>query len=438
MHRRMSARLLLSVALATACTACSSLNEADTRVGDETARRIGRGARMKEAPGEPSWPLGVSRGGALSQDQAVAVALWNNADFQSALADLGVARAEVITARQLPNPTLTVLFPVGPKQLEFAAKFPLEVLVLRPQRVAAANLDYEIVAGKLIQGGLDLARDMKLACAAVALAREKLHLARDAGGIFGKMSDVAEARLRAGDTGELETSQARAEFSLAKQEIARLEHDERLALDKARSLSGLGLAGVSFDLRPPPIPRKSLRSVNALVREAVAARPDMQTAELSVQAAGKRARLENAEFLQLTGIFDTNGSGKNFEAGPGLDVTLPVFHQNEGGRALADARVAKSVRAALAVRDKVAGEVRQAHARVMQARAVADGWSRALPELQTALERARSAVELGQSPQLIALDAARRMVEAKSKAADTTAQLRDAWAELERAVGHRL
>ena len=431
-------RILSSLAIAAMLAACSPVGERGTFVSKETGRRIGHSAKLKGNPREASWPHGVPIGIALSQEQAVAVALWNNADFQSALADLGLARADVITARQLPNPTLSVLFPLGPKQLEFIARFPLDAWVLRPQRVAAANLDYEAVSQKLVQGGLDLARDMKLACTAVALAREKLRLAREAGVIFRKMSEVAEARQRAGDTGELETAQARSEASLAGQEIARLEHDERLALDKARTLSGLALAGVSFDLKTPPMPSRSVRSADALLREALAARPDMRAAELNIEAAGKRARLAKAEVLQITGAFDANGSGRNFESGPGLDVTLPIFHQNQGGRALADARVAKSVRAAVAVRDRIAGEVRQAHARVAQARAVSDGWSRALPELQTALDRARSAVELGNSPQLIALDAARRMVEARSKAADTTAHLRDAWAELERAVGHRL
>ena len=414
------------------------MSERGPFVGDETARRTGHSSRLKTSPHEPSWPPGVPHGGALSQEQAVAVALWNNADFQSALADLGISRADVITARQIPNPTLTVLFPLGPKQLEFVSKFPVDALILRPQRVAVANLDYAVVAEKLVQGGLDLARDMKVACTAVALAREKLRLARDADAIFGKMSEVAEARHRAGDTGELESAQARAEASLARQEIARLEHGVRLALDKARTLSGLALAGVTFDLKTPPVPSRSVRSADALLREALASRPDMRAAEIAVEAAGKRARLAKAEILQLNGIYDANGSGRTFESGPGLDVTLPIFHQNQGGRALADARVAKAVRAAVAVRDRIAGEVRQARARVAQARAVADGWSRVLPELQTALDRAGRAVENGHSPQIIVLDAARRMVEAKTKAADTTALLRDAWAELERAVGHRL
>ncbi len=93
----------------------------------------------------------------------------------------------------------------------------------------------------------------------------------------------------------------------------------------------------------------------------------------------------------------------------------------------------------MAVRDRIAGEVRQARIRVAEARAVAAGWERALPELEKVLERARTR---GRTREIrrnsIALDAARRLVETKSKAAETTARLREAWAELEYAVGHRL
>ena len=427
--------LLTAVAVLCGCTPSRDLR---SHVAGETQRRTGHSTRVKEIPGEALWPDGVRSGAALSQEQAVAVALWNNADFQSALADLGLARGEVIKAGQIPNPTLSVLFPLGPKQLEFIAKFPMEALVLRPQRVAAANCDFDAVAEKLVQGGLQLTRDVKLACAGVALAREKLRLAREASGIFDKMSEVAKARHRAGDTGELETAQAHAEALLATQEVARLAHEERLALDRARTLTGLAMAGASFDLKTPPTPSKGLRAEGTLVREAIAARPDMRAAEIAIEAAGKRAGLAKAEILQFSLAYDANGSGSNFESGPGLDVTLPIFNQNQGGRAIADARLAKAVRDAVAVRDRIAGEVRQARTRVAGARAVAEGWQRALPELEKALDRARGAVELGNSPQLIGLDAARRLVEARSKAAETTARLREAWAELEYAVGHRL
>ena len=89
-------------------------------------------------PGEVMWPASVQIGDGLSEDEAVALALWNNAAFQETLADLGLSRADLVQAGMLPNPTLSMLIPVGAKPFELTAKYPIEVLWLRPGRVAAA------------------------------------------------------------------------------------------------------------------------------------------------------------------------------------------------------------------------------------------------------------------------------------------------------------
>ena len=55
-------------------------------------------------PGEFNIPDGVSLEDGLTQDEAVTLALWNNAQFQADLATLGFARADLIRANMLPNP----------------------------------------------------------------------------------------------------------------------------------------------------------------------------------------------------------------------------------------------------------------------------------------------------------------------------------------------
>lgn len=129
-------------------------------------------------PGEVVFPPSVSLADGLSEDELVTLALWNNAAFQEVLADLGLSRADLVQAGMLPNPTLSVLFPVGAKPLEVTAKYPLEIFWLRPRRVATAKLDYERTAQRLVQSGLDLIRDVRVAFADLALANQRLQLAR--------------------------------------------------------------------------------------------------------------------------------------------------------------------------------------------------------------------------------------------------------------------
>lgn len=136
-------------------------------------------ARPADAQGT-TIPPGVTLTDGLTQDEAVAVALWNNPDFHVQLANLGFARADLVDAGMLQNPVLALLFPMGPKQLEATLRWPIEVLWERPRRVAAARLAADSVAAVLEQDGLTLVSDVKLAYAESALARDRVGLAEQA------------------------------------------------------------------------------------------------------------------------------------------------------------------------------------------------------------------------------------------------------------------
>ncbi|MFT5405962.1 MAG: cobalt-zinc-cadmium efflux system outer membrane protein [Verrucomicrobiales bacterium] len=159
----------------------------------------------------------VSNGSLLSDDEAARLALLNNAAFKEALADLGIACAQVIEANQFPNPTLSVLFPLGPKQLEFAAKFPLEAIWLRPRRVEAAQIDAGALAKTLTQNGVDLIRNVKLSCADLRLAESQVSLAQEQRDLMDRIAAIADARVSAGDAAEFETAAVRADAAIARE-----------------------------------------------------------------------------------------------------------------------------------------------------------------------------------------------------------------------------
>ncbi len=116
--------------------------------------QTGADARV-DGPAPADFPAGVRLDDGLIPDEAVALALWNNAAFQVSVSELGFARADLLEAGMLTNPILSLLLPVGPKQLEAALKWPLEVLWQRPKRVAAAQLAADAAAERLVLVGLD-------------------------------------------------------------------------------------------------------------------------------------------------------------------------------------------------------------------------------------------------------------------------------------------
>src|SRR5262245_16121263 len=212
--RRWMATLFVLLAAGCAARHCSS---ARAYIAAEIERRIAHRlpperSACDDTHGGPSIPDGVTLEDGLGEDEAVALALWNNSAFLETLADLGIARADLVQAGLLANPVLSVLFPLGPKQLEFTATFPLEALWLRARRVNIANVDAERVANRLVQSGLDLTRDVRTAHAELHRAVNRVRLASDGVHLLEEIANVAEARVRAGEASAVEGHTARLEL----------------------------------------------------------------------------------------------------------------------------------------------------------------------------------------------------------------------------------
>ena len=171
---------MLMVALA----ACATGTDRYTRGHVDAA--LQQSAGVSVGPGDSSLPPGLLLDDGLDEREAIAVALWHNAAFQEALAELGLRRADLVIAGELPNPTFWVLFPVDQKALEFALRFPFDFLWTRPGRVAAARWDCERLSALLVQGGLDLVCAVHVAFAELRLARPARRPARAHRGARGR------------------------------------------------------------------------------------------------------------------------------------------------------------------------------------------------------------------------------------------------------------
>jgi cobalt-zinc-cadmium efflux system outer membrane protein len=413
-------------------------------VGQEIRERTGQDLGPGSEPGERSIPAGVNPADGVSEDEAVAIALWNNAAFQEAIATLGYQRSDLVQAGLLPNPVFSILFPIGPKQLEFTAKFPLEFLVLRHQRMRIAELECEKAAEALVQCGLDLIRDVKLDWAALSLARDRLRFGVESERIRAQIAEIAEARLRAGDSSELETNAARIDAIRAREDIVRSEHQVALAEGRLKARLGLLLVPPERDLEiafaeavePPACDWDSA----SLMRGALAARPDLRAAELDMEEAGKRVGLAWWEILAVTGLVDANAKGKEgFEIGPGLEVTVPIFNQQGGKVARAETDVEVAARRYVTVRDRILLEVSEAHGTFLQAVQEIEGLrARVIPPLDEALRRCEKAYEAGEVSYLFVLGAAKDLEDCRLREREVLAAFRRARADLERAVGRVL
>ena len=123
----------------------------------------------------------------------------------------------------------------------------------------------------------------------------------------------------------------------------------------------------------------------------------------------------------------------------GIRLLIPLFNQNQAGRAHAKAEVARAAWSCIGSQRTVRLEVREAHARYVQAAEALAYWHEELvPSLEALVRGSAKAFELGELSPLALQDNTRQLVTARVREVELEADLRQAWAELERSVGTRL
>jgi cobalt-zinc-cadmium efflux system outer membrane protein len=424
-----------ALVLAGAAAACvPALPKKRSWISDELTRRVGDGLRAEGADRDVRLPPSIALDKVLTADGAVAVALWNNAAFQADLTQLGFARADLADAGALQNPILSLLFPIGTKQLELTVRLGLGVLLHRPSRVAAATHDASRVAEELVQHGLDLARDVRLAYVDAVLADDLEVLARDAQAIWAELLLIAEGRLLEGDASAREIESARADARAAQSDADAASSGAALARNRLANLLGLSPT-TTLQLDPEP----AMAVTGDLARWtqiAMAARPDLRAAELAIEAAGERAGLERRRIFDLIAILDVNGTG--WEVGPGIELPIPLLDQRQGGRIRAAAELERASWRYVAKQREIEREVIDAHVRLGRATSALAIWTNeVVPGREESLRLARLGYERGEESHLVVLETARDLVDARRKRAELAAERRRAAVELERAAGGR-
>lgn len=393
----------------------------------------------------PSLPPGVASLDGLTEADAVATALWNNAQLRADLAQIGLARADLADANALPNPNLAFLFPVGPRQLELSVLAPIGTLVQRPWRIASAKLDVERTARALVQSGLDLVRDVRIAFAEAEAASRRETLRAEARALAAKSATIAATRHVSGDASRLEADLARADALAAEDLATRAKAERSIAETRLRMLVGLAESPLGERLRVVPRDRGEGASVDAAraERTALASRPDVRAAELLVEASLERAGLEKAKIVQVFARLDakpvgTRG-GNPVLLVPGFAADIPIFSQNPGGRARAKADIERAVLSYVAKRHEVLTDVRVAAQELEVAEGSLRPWRETIVPLQeTNVAVAQSAYAAGAEAYVVVLEATRRLVEARLRAVDLELDRRRARARLDRAVGWRV
>ncbi len=412
----------------------------------------------------------------LTADTAVQVCLLNNRRIQADLHEIGMARADVVQAGLLSNPTLSLglRFPDAGGLANFEAALVQNIADLwqipARQRAAESTLDETIL--RVAREASVTAFEAKAAYYRARHADRARELASESVQVAEQVLDLARARQQAGAGSEIDVNLARSEvldaqLALRAADVAALEGRAELARQLGLALPPADLT-LTEELPQPPAWSLSDEILLAL---AAVQRLDLQAADVATTAAGARVREEELKLfpsLELGVGFERSErqapAGRNILAdsvrssiveqeprfelgdiekastdtllGPTLGLELPIFNQNQGGIARAQYAYAQSLRLQEELQLQVDQEVRLASGRARNASETVRFYrDEVLPLREASLELSRTAYQAGRTTLLNVLETERALLSARSGYAEALKASATSLVELERATG---
>jgi outer membrane protein TolC len=411
-------------------------------------------ARRIDDPGLTTYlqSHGLTLRPAWSLETLTLAAFYYHPDLDIARARLMGAKGAETSAGAWPNPTLNaglekVMGSVGPGVSPwvygFDLQMPIDFLWKRGYRVDEARAKITGARLELGEVAWQVRHRLRSALLDEILARREVELRQTE---LALRSDLAAAAARlqsAGEASRLETDRARAELAAAR--VALEEAKGRAASTRAVLASAIGvpaqaLEGATFDWPAiDSLPQESALSIAPLQQVGLLNRLDVR------RGLAEYAASEAALGLELAKRYPdvTLGPGYLFDQGDkkftvGLSISLPLFNQNAGPIAEAEARRQEAAARFLATQARAIGELEAALARYRANLAQLASLKEASDATTRRVEGVRRAVELGEADRIALLGLQLERAVVDSARFEALRRSQDALGALEDALQHPL
>ena len=310
----------------------------------------------------PSWDLNA----------LTAAALYYNPNLDVARTQWDAARAGVLTAGELPNPTVsagpgynadTPPNTITPWILNLNFDFTIETAGKRDYRIARAGRLFEAARFAIATAAWQVRSQLRQALLDLYSGTESAALLERQLGIQESNVTLLERQLAAGEVSSFEVTQARLILDGVRLQRADAERLRREALTRVAAAIGVSVAaldGIALNFRSFEQVPQGIPSLDAQ-RAALTNRADILTALANYDASQSALQLEIAR--QYPDIHLGPGYQMDQEASKWtllLTSALPVLSQNRGPIAEAEARRAAAAATLTATQTRVLGELQRA------------------------------------------------------------------------------
>ncbi len=387
--------------------------------------------------------------GGLTADEAAQVCLLNNPDLQAMFFEIGMARADVVQAGLLSNPTLGVSLRLpsggGLANLEAGVVQNIAELWQIPARRRSAERQLDRAILEVAVGVADLVGRAKTAYFETVAASQATALAIGNQGIAQRLLDAALARQEAGAGSLLDVNLARSELTEAEITVQTAQREAYAGKIALATLLGLTMSPDELDLiEALPDPPSWQLAEERLQDLATQHRLDLKAALQAAEAAqaewalqkrsvfrnlevgvsferGERRAQTDLDYFSDT-VFNSISSGAltppslqrrkskhtDFIIGPSIDLELPIFDQNQAQIAKAEYKYRQALKTLDGLLRTLTQQARAASNRATTSWDIVRSYrDRLLPQRQDNLNLSREAYRLGKTSFLSVLEAQR-------------------------------
>ncbi len=352
------------LALLAGCASFSPDGGVD-RVGALSRERVGH-AVDRERP-QTRERVSALLAEPLTVDSAVQVALLNNKRLQAALAELGIAEADLVQAGLLRNPRFSFgrLGGNGSVEIERSVMFDLGGLLTLPLRRAIEQQRFQ---GAQLQAALQvvrLAADTRRAWYQAVAAAQSLEYLRQAELAAQASAELGKRMAAVGNWSRLDEAREQVFHAEVSAQLLRAEHATAAARERLIRL--LGLPADDPALRLParlPVLPVQLQPPQQVEQLALAQRLDVQLATLDTQFTARTLGLtRTTRFVNVLEVGYQNSSQSGDERANGYEVelSLPLFDWGSARVRRAEATYLRALQRTADVAVQARSEVREGH-----------------------------------------------------------------------------
>jgi len=383
----------------------------------------------------------------LSRQEAVRIALLNNRLLQSAFEEFGVSKSDLVQAGLLSNPSLGAVFRFlissgSGTNIDADLFFPISDLWQIPFRKKAAAAHMEATIMRVAEMVMETAAEAKRAYDAVYYGSEAKNETEKILKRFREIGDQVAIRRDFGYMSELDVYLAQTMIAEAEMELARFEGELGIARSHLNRVLALGPRQMGHEIRGEEVEEPArLPALEEAVAYALGHRLDIQMARFKVGQAERVLELEKARILRHVslGISYERDADDAEVLGPGIDVQLPIFDQNQARIAKAKYRIRQARKSLQAlegqVREEVTSDLERIHLHQAQVQTFRE---KIIPLREKAMEYAERWVNAMQLNRLYLLEAQKGLLQSRREYLQALMERQKALVDLELHVGRRV